>query len=231
MNQEYQGKYFSILGDSISTLSGCNPPDCAVFYDLQQQYLSGVYKPADTWWGTVIQRLGGKLLVNHAWSGSLVCKHQDCEIESYGCSDYRTGGLDADGIRPDVVIVLLGLNDFGWGMPVTGEGIRDPLAVFSVAYEIMLTKLKNRYPQAEIWCLTLPRGYQSSQPETAMPLIRAGWHLQDYCQAIRDCARKTGCRLVDIFSIREPYDTIDGLHPNAAGMQTIAQAVLRGIGA
>ena len=30
----YENRYFSILGDSLSTLSGYNPEECAVFYDV-----------------------------------------------------------------------------------------------------------------------------------------------------------------------------------------------------
>ena len=115
--QAYKDQYFSILGDSLSTLAGYNPPECAVFYDWNNKRLADIYAPEDTWWGKVIQALGGKLLVNHAYSGSLVCKHPACEVESYGCSDLRTGRLGLDELMPDVIMVLMGLNDFGNGMP------------------------------------------------------------------------------------------------------------------
>lgn len=223
----YQGKYFSILGDSISTLSGYNPPECAVFYDWEHKYLSGIFAPEDTWWGHVIDALGGRLLMNNSWSGSLVCRHPQCEIESYGCSDARTSALGLGDQTPDVVMILLGLNDFGCGMPVAGK---NDLSVFSVAYEIMLEKIRRNYPQAEVWCLTLPRSCWSKSPDFEAPVCRAGGHITDYCRAIRVCAEKAGCKVVDIFRPNEPYDTIDGYHPTAQGMQTIAAAVLQEIG-
>lgn len=225
----YQNKYFSILGDSISTLDGYNPPENAVFYDWGNKRLSGVYTPEDTWWGMVIDALGGKLLVNDSWSGSLVCRHPDCEIESYGCSDSRTASLGNGSQTPDVVMVFMGLNDFGWAMrpePAAGE---EDIAVFSVAYETMLTKIKANYPNAEVWCLTLPVGCCSNQPDFMPILIRGGWHLADYCQAIRSCAQKEGCRVVDIFLPDQPYDTMDGYHPTAEGMKTISESVLRAL--
>jgi len=227
---KYAGKYFSVLGDSISTLCGYNPPECAVFYDWEHKRLSGVYAPQDTWWGQVIDALGGKLLMNNAYSGSLVCKHPDCQIESYGCSDARTGGLGIGTQAPDVVMILMGLNDFGWGMPVTADAEAAGLAVFSTAYRTMLEKIKVNYPRAEIWCLTLPASCRRSHPEQEIPMIRAGWHFADYCKAIRECAAQTGCRIVDIFDLNDPYDTIDGYHPTADGMKTIADAVLRTLG-
>lgn len=216
----YENKYFSILGDSISTLAGYNPPECAVFYDREQKYLAGIHTPQDTWWGRVLEALGGKLLVNHSFAGSTVTKHPSCQIPSYGCSDARTGALHLGDTKPDVVMVLLGLNDFGCRMRVDGEG---ELSIFSVAYEVMLQKIRKNYPQAEIWCLTLPVGFCSRDPAFLTPGIGA---VADYCRAIRACAEKTGCRLVELHAPDEPYDTIDGYHPTAAGMETIARAVL-----
>lgn len=225
----YQNKYFSILGDSISTLDGYNPPENAVFYDWGNKRLSGVYTPEDTWWGMVIDALGGKLLVNDSWSGSLVCRHPECEIESYGCSDSRTASLGSGGQTPDVVMVLMGLNDFGWAMRPTPAAGESGLTVFSVAYGTMLAKIKTNYPDAEVWCLTLPRSTWSQHPEVEIPLIRGGWHQEDYCRAIYSCARKAGCRVVDVFLPNQPYDTMDGYHPTAEGMKTIAESVLRAI--
>lgn len=225
----YIGKYFSILGDSISTLDGYNPPECAVFYDWANKRLSGVYAPEDTWWGQVIDALNGRLLMNNSWSGSLVCRHPDCEIESYGCSDARTASLGIGGQMPDVVMILMGLNDFGWAMRPTPAAGESGLSVFSVAYETMLAKIKANYPKAEIWCLTLPCSTWSKHPEVEIPMIRGGWHQADYCRVICSCARKAGCRVVDIFLPDEPYDTMDGYHPTAEGMKTISESVLRAI--
>ena len=222
----YKNKYFSILGDSISTLAGYNPPENAVFYDWENKRLAGIYAPEDTWWGKVIDRLGGRLLMNESWSGSLVCKHPDCEIQSDGCSDSRTGGLGIGTTAPDVVMILMGLNDFGWAMPPVSAGAVEDLAVFSVAYETMLHKIKTNYPNAEIWCLTLPVGGMQSNPDYVPVLTRGGWHLQEYCRVIRSCAATAGCRLLDIFNPDRPYDTMDGYHPTAEGMQTLADAVL-----
>lgn len=229
-NSKYMNQYFSVLGDSVSTFAGYNPPECAVFYDWENRYRSGVLTPEDTWWGQVIHALGGRLLVNNSWSGSTVCKHPQYEIESYGCSDARAGGLGIGDQAPDVVMILLGFNDFGCGMrPTPAEG-EDDLAVFSVAYAAMLEKISHNCPGAEIWCLTLPRSYCSRHLDFEAPFYRGGWHMADYCKAIRACADRAGCILVELYDPDEPYDTIDGYHPNADGMRTIASAVLREIG-
>lgn len=228
--ESYKGKYFSVLGDSISTLAGYNPPENEVFYDWKNKMLFDVYTPSDTWWGQVIEALGGELLVNDAWSGSMVCKHPDCEIESYGCSDTRTGRLGIGEQKPDVVMILLGLNDFGCGMQLRPKEGEEDLRFFSVAYETMLRKLRKNYPQAEIWCMTLPYSRWSKNPDFVAPAIRSGGHIRDYGRVICDCAQKVGCKVMDIFRPDAPYDTQDGYHPTGRGMQTIARAVLEQIG-
>ena len=226
---DYTGKYFSILGDSISTLDGYNPPEYAVFYDWAHKCQAGVFSPADTWWGQVIDALGGRLLVNNAFSGSMVARHPDCEIPSYGCSDQRTAGLGIGGIAPDVVMILLGLNDFGGGIPVDPTGAFQGIGSFSIAYATMLDKIRVNYPEAEIWCLTLPWSCWKQEPNFILPVCRAGGHIRQYCQSIQKCGQQAGCKVLDIFCPQEPYDTIDGYHPTAEGMQTIASAVLQAL--
>ena len=205
----YKNKYFSVLGDSISTLAGYNPPECGVFYDWRMKRLAGILTPEDTWWGYVIEALGGKLLVNHAWSGSTVCRLPGCEVESYGCSDFRTGALGAEGRTPDVVMVFMGLNDLGYGISP---------ASFADAYGLMLKKLKNNYFQAEIWCLTLPQ----------VPDV--GGRVAAYNDTIRTCAAENGCRYIDVYRPDVVCDTLDGLHPTARGMRTIADLMLEELG-
>lgn len=218
-------RYVSVLGDSISTFAGCNPPDYAVFYTCEKQSEAGLLSPKDTWWGRVIDALGGELLVNDSFSGSTVVWHPSYEIESYGCSDARTGNLAKDGRGPDVILVYLGTNDWGCGIRVMPERGETSLGVFANAYSAMLAKLRDKYPDAEIWCLTLMESTFSARPDFVFPYRAGGWHINEYNEAIRTCAQKASCRLIDLYR-HKPYDTIDGFHPNASGMQTIADAVL-----
>lgn len=219
----YKNKAFSILGDSVSTLEVFNPPECAVFYDWENKCFSGVYAPEDTWWGQVIAALGGELLVNHSWAGSLVCRHPDCENQSYGCSNARTAALGTEDRQPNVILILMGFNDRSWGMqvePGEGEGGAD---VFSTAYALMLEKLKRNYPQAEIWCLTLPR---SGRTYDGGDLTPSGHPVREYNRVIRACGKAAGCRIVDLERTETLYETMDGYHPTAEGMKVIARAVL-----
>ena len=215
--RKYQNKYFSILGDSISTLFGYIPIDYPCFYKYNKAPTSGIKEYKDTWWGQVIETLGGRLLVNGSWSGSLVAKPPCCWTDSYGCSDERTRRMHRDGILPDVIMIYMGTNDAGWRMPIEGEN--DDISCFKGAYRTMLEKLKENYATAEVWCFTL---CQTAE--------RDGKYMQPYCDVIRDCAKEYDCKLIDLFNQSERYTTIDSLHPNADGMRTIAKAVLEQVG-
>lgn len=225
---KYKGKLFSVLGDSISTLAGVSEPQDAVFYEGMNKLLSSVFCASDTWWGQVIEYFGGKLLVNNSFSGSMTAKHPKCIIPSYSCSDERTSALSRGESSPDVIMVFMGTNDWGSGavLEPRNENEKDNISIFSVAYKEMLKKLKNNYPRAEIWCFTLcPSGYKNGE-KIEFPYIYSGKHMKKYCKVIEQCARQSGCILVDLYNTVEPFDTIDGFHPNAKGMSAISRGAI-----
>ena len=221
LNKEYKSKYFSVLGDSISTLFGYSEPLDAAFYTTANRYESGVYYPEDTWWGRVIEAFGGKLLCNDSFSGSTVCYDPLNEIQSYGCSDCRTSRLGSDGINPDVILVFMGINDRGLNARLRPSRVdeKGDLTIFSEAYSAMLSKLRSNYPTAEIWCLTLPL---SSIAAVSSIVIQKS---KEYSAVIKERAGLHSCLVVDIGEV--VYDSTDGLHPNNEGMKALATAVCR----
>ncbi len=227
---DYRNKYFSVLGDSISTFEGYSEPENAAFYDSARKVASGVLTPSDTWWVQVIEHFGGNFLVNNSFSGSTVCWHPLYKIQSYGCSDERTSSLHRGGVFPDVIMIYMGTNDWGNGLRVFRDDrfdcSEDNPSLFLSAYKQMIMKLKANYPQAEIWCFTLAKSQCSSKSNFSFPYYFGGRHISEYCDAIRTCAKELGCRVIDLFNRAEPYDTLDGFHPNLSGMKTIAGAVI-----
>jgi lysophospholipase L1-like esterase len=230
---DYKNKLFSVLGDSISTLEGYSEPEYAAFYDTTHKLISGVLMPRDTWWGQVIEHLGGKLLVNNSFSGSTVCRHPLYEIQSYACSDERTSSLHKGDVFPDVIMIYMGINDWGHGFRVFRDERFDPVEDnperFLSAYRQMLKKLKANYPEAEIWCFTLPISRCSSKPNFSFPYYYAGRNISEYCDAIRICAHEFNCREIDLYNKAEPYDTLEGFHPTSDGMRSIAAAIINEI--
>lgn len=233
MHDKYTGKLFSVLGDSISTLAGYSEPCDMAYYTWEIKQRAGISAPEQTWWGEVIDTLGAELLVNDSIYGSTAVRLRGCEYPSYGFAAERIAAL-SDGERtPDVVMVYMGTNDWGGGVKPVPEDDSDALdtSVFSVAYARMLDGIRAAYPGAEIWCLTLPLTECSGNPDFAFPYRYHGRHIEEYCDAIRAVALACGCRVIDLYRSGRRPDTLDGFHPNRAGMHTIAEAVLDSIAA
>ena len=186
-NNQYYQKQFSILGDSISTLDGYIPEGYRCFYSGENCNKSGVIEMRDTWWGKVIDFFGGELLVNNSWSGSRVTRFPDSEILfPSGCSDERTGRLHINNVKPDVIIVYLGTNDWAFGADkyYTDKVLDDDFhcTSFDFAYSTMIGKIKSNYPDAEIWCCTLNTTFMSSNPSFTFPYKYSGSHIEEYNQ-------------------------------------------------
>lgn len=227
----YFGKRFSVLGDSISTLEGYNPRGNAVFYDAACRERSGVWEMGDTWWGKVIDFFGGELLVNDSWSGCRVARPEGIrEAVPCGCSEKRTGRLHADDVYPDVILIYMGINDWGAGCPVEPAGELLPQegdTCFSLAYARMLSQLRRNYPEAEIWCCTLGETFVASRPYFKFPENFGGVHIREYNHQIINAALAAGCCVADIHSQEIPFDTLDGTHPTHKGMDTLAMLMVR----
>lgn len=226
----YKNKCFSILGDSISTFEGISEPRGAEFYNMAKKLESGVTAYRRTWWGMVIDALGGELLTNNSISGSTLCRLKGSSSPTYACSADRTASLGRHGVAPDVIFAYIGTNDWGHGLNINqGENgvLLDDECVFRPAYRLMLERLRNNYPSAEIWCFTFPISRCSARTGFEFPYLFGGRHISEYCDAVRDTAREFGCRVIDLNKSCLPYDTIDCFHPNCEGMEAIAESVLR----
>lgn len=204
-------KKFSILGDSMSTFAGYTP-EGAVFYDSYTQKETGVRSVEDTWWMQVIRARGGELLVNNSLAGSLVSGG----MTSSAASDGRIAALGAKG-APDEILLAVGCND--WGFCVLPQE-------FQFAYRQMLHKLKKTYPNARLWCATLPEGREPDG--TLFFNVESTISKRVYSDIIRTLAREAELSVVDLAGGGE-YDTIDGVHPNKRGMDELARLWLLGM--
>lgn len=225
MPLENKTKYISILGDSISTLEGYSQPDYAVYYEGERRLFSDVLFPSYTWWGYVCEKMGYELLINDSFAGSTVTRSPKHMIPSFACSDERTSSLARGEILPNIIMVFMGINDWGCGVSIRKDGDAEDLSVFSSAYGAMLNKLKNNYPSAKIYCLTLPK----SSPEQDGYVYKGRMfknRLDEYCEAIRSCAKECGCEIIDLYGRVDRYETVDGFHPSASGMKVIGDAVV-----
>lgn len=234
---------FSIYGDSISTLHGYQPRDYAVYYEGGICRRSGVYAVQDTWWGMVIDHFGGELLVNDSWSGCLVSRQPfaDCDFPS-GCSVERIERLHRGDRMPDVILVYMGTNDWGFGAPlaIEGRGKYSPdvpglvegfregdQIAFSVAMRQITGRLRLRYPEARIFCCTICETVSDCDPGFRFPSKLFGSSAEEFNQVTRQAAAETGCGVIELFDGKTRYESFDGIHPTRNGMRTIAEAAVR----
>ena len=127
----------------------------------------------------------------------------------------RIEKLGTNGI-PDIILISAGCND--WGFCVLPEE-------FEEAYRTMLHRIKEQYPHADIYCATLPEGKQP-QGETFFN-IDSTISKRVYSDIIRENAQKAQVYIADLANVQEEYETVDGVHPNKAGMHTLARMWIR----
>jgi hypothetical protein len=228
--KDYKGKYFSVVGDSISTLNGYIPDGYALYYTEETMQNAGIAGQEDTWWGQIISRLGGKLLKNNSWSGSTVSYHEEFTPGSFAYLDSRMSLLGDGSVKPDVVLIYMGVNDWASGTPIeAGEGI-EARCSFAGSYRIMLDLIKAHYPDAEIWCISPAVSTLRGDPNFEFPYFLGGRHIREYADAIGKVAAEKGCVFVDANRNRTLVDALDGIHPDKNGMKTLADEILRARG-
>jgi lysophospholipase L1-like esterase len=239
----------SVIGDSISTYEGAIPDGWNCFYTGQNLVDTGVDSVDKTWWMKTIKGMGGEFLANASWSGSMV------EGAGYpaGESRERTDALQKDGQHPDVVLIFMGINDFGWGgtwNQVLGRGSAVPLTIdlskypfvspghaadhadfyFQLAYARMIQNIQHDNPDAIIWCITMPVPRLKDATHTTFMYHMRDVEFDAYNNAIRIAAVENGCELADIRALQLDYESADGTHPSEKGMDQIAKMILAAMG-
>lgn len=167
------------------------------------------------------------MLVNDSWSGSRVTQLPDNErMFPSGISDERIGDLGNESQKPDIIIVMLGDNDWGHGVCVSEQmntgNERNPY-VFCDAYDWMLEKLEEEYPESRIYCCTLFTTYMPYKPSFIFPEELFGNSIEAYNSAIKKVAYRHNCQVIDLYVKQLPVSTIDGSHPDREGMRQIAK--------
>jgi lysophospholipase L1-like esterase len=208
-------KTVSVYGDSISTLAGVSPED-GVFYDPNFARNTGVSSAEDTWWMKVIRGLGASLLVNNSYAGSTVCRNG----YQAASTPWRIAKLRKGDLLPDYILIYSGLNDVAF--------YRSP-DEFYMDYASMLAQMKEAYPQTEICCGTLCQGFLNNPNWPLFVNLKECRPLSLYNEGIRRAVHESGCRLADLADFEQAYSSIDGVHPDAKGMELLAGLWLRSL--
>ncbi len=217
--------YFSLMGDSISTFVGTQPEGYRVHYDYENMQKNALRYIRDTWWAQTISHFSGRLCVNNSYAGSCVAgKHPFS-----GNSPKRTGLLHNGNIAPDIILIYMGIKDFGRGVPIKRKYFsfrKNPL-YFEDAYALMITRIKNNYPTSRIICGTIARTYHAKINNWQFPEKFSGIALEDYNESIRFLVQKYKCELVDLRYVY--YETLDGTHPTLKGHEELAEGWISGL--
>lgn len=197
---EFVGKSFSIIGDSISTYQDIIPAGFSCFYPYPTADVSNYNR---TWWMMTINRLGGTLFLNNSYSGS--CVAHDSTSSTYLKS--RLNYCNVQGQFADVCLIFMGANDAA--SSVVSE------AKFKERYKIMLDNLIEMAPNMELVLMTLPISkLYNSERQAAFNKI------------ISDYALEYNFKLVDINAVNITNDLVDSAHPKTSGMKILADAIV-----
>lgn len=201
----------SIIGDSISTFDGFNPDGYEIFYDEINKARNELYDVIDTWWAKTLKHFGWDLCVNNSYSGSKVSGDNFPAAVSHE----RLLRLHSDTNNPDLLLVYIGFNDFGYGVDKT---------VFADAYRNMIFQINDLYPTTRVICGTLMRSKIKNHNDWIFPESFAGISLEEYNHTIRKICHDTNVYIADLSAKEQRYETIDGTHPTFKGHATIANA-------
>ena len=202
-----ENTYISFIGDSISTYLGYIPDGYACFYPYIH---NDVVNVEDTWWHKVITGLNAKLCMNNSYSGSKV---SGGAASSASNLDRVKNIINQASQKPDVLVILIGANDCSYAVK------NDE---FQRAYQTMINLVKQISPNTKIYLCTLTADVQNATIEE---------RLNDYNEIIRNIAVNNNCKVIELANIIN-YDNAntylgDSVHPNKAGMEKMAEEVIR----
>lgn len=208
---ELKGRKIVFLGDSITEGVGVENQD-------------------NLYWKLLARRTGAECY-GYGIGGTRIAPQRTPSAEPRWDLDFISR---VDEMRPDadVVVVFGGTNDFGHGDAPFGA-LKDRTAdTFCGAVHVLMEKLINRYPAAEIVFMTpLHRTSEDVGPYNEFGLL-LNCNLEGYANAISAIAGFYGLPVLDLMRtsgmqprvpvVMERYMP-DGLHPNDAGHERIAQ--------
>lgn len=240
------GKTFSFMGDSMTTFwthdAPHNPNTIYTQYVCSQ---NGITEQT-TYWGQILQALNGQLgTLNAIGTTGVISLKSNAETQMVNYQ-HRLNDLAYNG-TPDVIYVFAGTNDVGGGSDggasVADIADFDPAASYvsgpldttttdfgtdiTRAYVVMLRRIQQLYPSAEIVCMNPWKVSGSSESSGRNPaLIKLGTVVEDICEFFGIYY----VNLMDSSMYSSTGDTtVDALHPNNKGFTLIADYALNAL--
>ncbi len=206
----FEGKTFSVLGDSYSTFVGAVSPDTNyVWYTPQEleHNCTDVDSVSQIWWSIVADSLRMNLLQNNSFSGATVCNR------GYNGDDYsdRSFITRQDNLSTSDYIFIFGGTNDSWAEAPVGtydyDGFdADSLYTFRPAMALLLSRLKAAQPNAHVFVLI----NSQLRSEITESLMAIADHYGATYVTLYDIAKQCG-------------------HPTKKGQQAIAYQLIRSL--
>jgi len=209
-NSFLANRKISVMGDSISSFDGYTSPNSPAGYYPKET--ARLYYAENMYWKCLADRNGMVIDTIDAYAGSTVAdKWQDTtRVPFY--DDSRINRLG----NPDVIIVEGGINDFGGNplgdYPALGDYTKT--YEFRTGYSLLLNKLKNKYKNATIVCLSMtsPRTYNNStfpekqtEVKQALATDTTPHAFAEFNESIEHIAKQYQCAYCDITDLLNYY--------------------------
>ena len=191
-----------------------------------------------TYWNEVARRTGAECY-GYGISGTRIAVQHQVPSPNPRYDLYF--GSRVEEMRPDadVVVVFGGTNDFGHGDAPLGDMESREEETFYGALHMLLTKLIEKYPEAQIVVMTPLHRLNEEDARFSSRGIRRVGKLEVYVNAIQQVAAFYSVPVVDLYRtsglqprvpvLKEKYMP-DGLHPNDAGHIRIAEKLIGFLG-
>ncbi len=212
---ELKGKKILFLGDSITEGVGVQNPENR-FVDR-------------------IAAMTGALSLNYGVGGTKI-QNMVFQYENQVKNESFIMRVDRMEEKADVIVVFGGTNDWGEGDAELGSmQDRDPHTFYGACHTLF-NKLLNKYPEAEIVVLTPLHRRRETVPEAdGLRHIENDTILVDYVNIIKEVAEFYSLPLLDLWKCSKMQPAVeiikekfmpDGLHPNDAGHQILANRII-----
>lgn len=207
------GSKINFLGDSITQGHGASAPDKFFTNVIAQRY--------------------GAVCRNYGIGGTRIALQHTPSAEPIWDQNFssRVDGMDPDA---DAVVVFGGTNDFGHGDAPLGKMEDRTADTFYGALHVLLTSLLTKYPESKIMMITPLHRCNEDNPRGDGNKKKDVGTLYRYVAIIREVAEYYSIPVLDLFAssglqpkvpiIQQKY-VPDGLHPNDAGHEILAEKI------
>lgn len=198
----YAGKRFSIIGDSISTYQDFVPKGYATFYPYPTADVNDVNQ---TWWMQAINKIGGSMFINNSYSGSCVAAGGSSSSNNIN----RLKELVVSNQHADVIIIFMGSNDCNDRSGVSASN-------FNTQYREMLEKINELCDGVEIVLCTLPKSNLYSAARQT-----------EFNGIINKIAKDYSLKVINLDKVDLVPHLVDSAHPKTSGMTAIANQIVK----